>query len=117
MNLRQSTFDRLVARHAKAWPLGELPKGPAAAVALPRAVGKPLSPGQDFLSAASMPPRSPPLPRPAPRSSSGAVSSALQRAAGPPGLRIPPMALDLCDLRLVGTSIYSDFGSGGERRS
>jgi hypothetical protein len=83
MNMRQNTFDRLVARHAKAWPLGELPKGPAAAVALPRAVGKPLSPGQDFLSAASMPPRSPPLPRPAPRSSSGAVSSALQRAAAP----------------------------------
>ena len=67
-NMREGTFDRLVARHAKAWPLGEPPKGAAAAVALPRAVAKPLAPGQNFRSAASMSPRSPPLPRPAPRS-------------------------------------------------
>jgi hypothetical protein len=66
-NMREGTFDRLVARHAMAWPLGEPPKG--AAVARPRAAAKPLSPDQDFPSAASIPPRSPPLPRPAPRSS------------------------------------------------
>jgi hypothetical protein len=82
-NMREGTFDRLVARHAKAWPLGEPPKDATAAVTLPRAVTKPLSPRQDFPSAASMPPRSPPLPRPAPRASSGAVSNALQRAATP----------------------------------
>ena len=122
-NLREGTFDRLVARHAGAWPLGERapamteaapPKGAAAEVgtALPPTVAKPLSPGHDFPSAASIPPvsimtpeparppepadtrgdgpavesaapRKPPLPRAAPRPSPGSVSSAPARPAAP----------------------------------
>jgi hypothetical protein len=116
-NLREGAFERLVERHAEHWPSGE--ERPATSDATPRKgvpgarlplVAKPLSPGQDFPSAASIPPvsimtpepprpsapapaggerqsaespapRTPPLPRPAPRSSNQPVSIAPQRPA------------------------------------
>lgn len=118
-NLREGAFEDLVARHAQHWPTGE--EKPATADATPRLPGgrlplvaKPLSPGQDFPSAASIPPvsimtpeparppepasqgnarqatgtpapgaaaDSPPLPRPAPRSSSRPAPATSQRPA------------------------------------
>ncbi|MGZ8309408.1 MAG: hypothetical protein ACXWU0_06295 [Rhodoplanes sp.] len=124
-NLRERTFDRLVARHAATWPSGEHKpavsetaplRGAAPLPSSPPLVAKPLSPGQDFPSAASIPPVSimtpepprppepaaaggdgpaaqpsaprkpgaaPPLPRPAPRTSTGPVSIAPPRPSAP----------------------------------
>jgi hypothetical protein len=124
-NLREGAFERLVERHREHWPSGE--EKSATSDATPRRgvlggrpplVARPLSPGQDFPSAASIPPvsimtpepprppepastggerqgaespaprapaSSPPLPRPAPRSSNAPVSLTPQRPAATAG--------------------------------
>ena len=64
-NLREGTFDQFVARHTTAWPSGKREpamsdaaslKGAVTSTASRPLVAKPLSPGQDLPSAASIPP-------------------------------------------------------------
>lgn len=103
-NLREGAFERLVERHREHWPSGE--EKPATSDATPRRgvpgarlplVAKPLSPGQDFPSAASIPPVSimaPEPPRPAEPAPAGderqaAESPAPRTQATPPPLPRP----------------------------
>lgn len=103
-NLREGAFERFVERHAGKWPTGE--EKPATSDATPRMgfpgarpplVAKPLSPGQDFPSAASIPPVSimapepprPPEPAPAGDERQAAESPAPRAPASPPPLPRP----------------------------
>jgi len=94
-NLREGAFERLVARHAERWPSGEekpatadatLPKGVPGA--RPPLVARPLAPGQDFPSAASIPPVSIMAPEP-PRPPEPAPSGGERQAAESPAARTP----------------------------
>lgn len=103
-NLREGAFERFVERHAGKWPTGE--EGPATSDATPRRgvpgaspplVARPLAPGQDFPSAASIPPVSimapepprPPEPAPAGGERQAAESPAPRPPASPPPLPRP----------------------------
>ncbi len=104
-NMREGAFDQLVARHAGNWPTGErgvaateaAPPKAAAAAASPADVAKPLSPGYDFPSAASIPPVSimtpepPRPPEPAAGSDAPAADSAAPRKPAPPTSPSPPL--------------------------
>lgn len=94
-NLREGVFERFVQRHAERWPTGE--EGPATSDATPRRgvpgarpplVAKPLSPGQDFPSAASIPPVSIMTPEP-PRPPEPAAAGGERQAAESPAPRAP----------------------------
>lgn len=81
-NLKDRLFDRHLARHSDAWPSGAsasaTPQGPPPMVGpgAGRPAAKPLSPGYDFPSAASIP----------------AVSIMAPEPAGPPSPGTPPSA-------------------------
>jgi hypothetical protein len=94
-NLREGAFERFVERHAKQWPTGE--EKPATSDATPRRgfpgarpplVARPLSPGQDFPSAASIPPVSIMAPEP-PRTPEPAAAGGERHAAESPAPRAP----------------------------
>jgi len=93
-NLRDGAFESLVARHAERWPSGEekpatadatLPKGPGGRLPL---VARPLSPGQDFPSAASIPPVSIMTPEP-PRAPEPAPAGGGRQTAASPAPSAP----------------------------
>ncbi len=89
-NLQEGAFERRVARHAERWPSGE--ERPAMSDATPRKgvpgarlplVAKPLSPGQDFPSAASIPPVSIMTPEPKRPPEPASAGGERQAAEGP----------------------------------
>lgn len=86
-NLKDGTYDTLVARYAASWPLR--PRAPAALSSAPPAGGSPVPPGFSIPSAASIPPVSimnsePAAPPPAPPPTAGAATSEAAPAAPPP---------------------------------
>jgi hypothetical protein len=109
-NLKEATFDRIVARHAPAWPAaGENrpvmaetappasatgPAGaasPSAAAVPPSPAGKPMSPRFDFPSAASIPPVSIMVPEREPREGSSASPAGAEgRGGGGSAAPLPP---------------------------
>jgi hypothetical protein len=100
MNMREGAFNQLVARYAGNWPAGDRETAatdaasPKSSAASPTGVAKPLSPGYDFPSAASIPPVSimttePPRPAEPAAASAAPVESAARKPSSPPSASPP----------------------------